>query len=102
MSFYQEIKDNILWDFRLEDEFKGERHSGYAFVVDVCDKKPRLALYMMKDRLSKTQTLQDKQQPPEEMMVRAVEEQGANMNLDSLYNINGDLRNWVENNLLNG
>jgi len=102
MNFYQEIKGNILWDFRLEDEFKGERHNGYAFVVDVCDKKPRLALYMIKDRLSKTQTLQDKQQPPEEMMFRVVEEQGGNMNLDDLYNINEELRNWVENNLLQG
>jgi len=102
MNFSREIKGNILWDFRLEDEFKGERHNGYAFVVDVCDKKPRLALYMIKDRLSKTQTLQDKQQPPEEMMFRVVEEQGGNMNLDDLYNINEELRNWVENNLLQG
>jgi len=99
MNFFQEIKNDVLWDFCLEDEFKCERRNGYAFVVDVCDKKPRLALYMIKDRLSKTQTLQDKQQPPEEMLAQAVEEQGGNLNLDNLYNINAALRDWVQKNL---
>ena len=100
MDFFQEIKDDVLWDFRLEDEFKCERRNGYAFVVDVCDKKPRLALHMIKDRLSKTQTLQDKQQPPEEMLAQAVEEQGGSLAQDNLYNINGILRDWLLKNLL--
>ncbi len=99
MDFFQEIKNDVLWDFCLEDEFKHERCNGYAFVVDVCDQKPRLALYMIKDRLSKAQTLQDKQQPPEEMLAQAVMEQGGNLNLDNLYNINEALRNWVQKNL---
>ncbi len=99
MNFFQEIKDNVLWDFRLENEFKGERRQGYAFVVDVCDGTPRLAIYMIKERLSKTQTLQEKHQPPREMLVRAVEEQGGNLNLDNIYNINAEIRGWLEENL---
>lgn len=99
MNFFQEIKDNILWDFRLEDEFKGERRNGYSFVVDVCDSVPRLAIYMMKDRLSKTQTLKEAHQPPRDMLVRAVEQAGGNMKLDNVYNINSEIRLWLEENL---
>lgn len=100
MNFFQEIKESILWDFKLEDEFKGPRRHGYAFVVDVCDRVPRLAIYMMKERLSKTQTMQENQQPPRDMLVRAVEDAGGNMNLDCIYDINGEIRNWVKENLL--
>lgn len=99
MDFFQEIKDHVLWDFRLENEFKGERRHGYAFVVDVCDGTPRLAIYMIKERLSKTQTLLEKHQPPREMLVRAVEEEGGNLNRDCLYNINAEIRDWLEENL---
>ena len=102
MDFFQGIKDHVLWDFCLEDEFKCTRRNGYAFVIDVCGQKPRLALYMIKDRLSKTQTLQDKQQPPEELLVRAVEEQGGNLQRDNLYDINETLRVWLRENLFQG
>lgn len=99
MSFFTEIKDHILWDFRLEDEFKiKERKTGYAFVIDVCDQTPRLAIYIIKERLSKTQTLIE--QPPREMMVRAVEEQGGNLKLDNLFDINNEIRRWIEQNLI--
>ena len=98
MSFFQEIKESVHWDFRLEDEFKGQRRHGYAFVVDVSDRVPRLAIYMMKERLSKTQTMQQKHQPPQEMLLKAVEEQGGNMKTDCLYNINGEIKHWLEEN----
>lgn len=70
---------------------------GYAFVIDVCDKNPVLAIYMIKKHLSKTQPLLD--QPPREMMIKAVEEQGGNINHDCLFDINSELRNWLEENI---
>lgn len=99
MSFFKEIKDSVLWDFRLEDEFKGPRKNGYAFVIDVCDQQPRVAIYMIKERLSKTQTLLEKFQPPRDMLVRSVEEMGGNLNREALYNINSEVREWLEKNL---
>ena len=98
MTFFHEIKESVHWDFRLEDEFKGERRQGYAFVVDVSDCVPRLAIYMMKERLSKTQTMQQKHQPPQEMLLKAVEEQGGDIKVDCLYNINGEIKHWLEKN----
>ncbi|SFG25872.1 hypothetical protein SAMN05660649_01174 [Desulfotomaculum arcticum] len=96
MSFFDEIRESILWDFRLEDEFKNRR-IGYAFVIDVCNKNPVLAIYMIKEHLSKTQPLLD--QPPVELMIKAIEEQGGNINQDRLFNINSELRNWLEENI---
>lgn len=98
MSFFDEIKDSILWDFRLDDEFKNRR-IGYAFVIDVCNQNPVLAIYMMKKNLSKTQPLLD--QPPRELMLKAVEEQGGNINHDRLFDINTELKHWLEGNIFN-
>ena len=98
MSFFDEIKDSILWDFRLDEEFKNRR-IGYAFVIDVCNQNPALAVYMMKKNLSKTQPLLD--QPPRELMIKAIKEQGGNINLDRLFDINTELKHWLEGNIFN-
>jgi hypothetical protein len=89
-----------MWDFRLEDEavLFQQRRTGYAFIIDVLDGTPRLALYHVTRFGSKTEYF-DKQ-PPQEMLVKALAEQGANTNQDGLYNINQELRVWAEENLL--
>lgn len=96
---FERVRRRIMWDFRLEDEailFK-ERRTGYAFVIDVLDGKPRLALYHVTRFGSKTDYF-DKQ-PPREMLIKALAEQGASVNRDGLYNINHDLRVWAEEHL---
>ncbi len=93
VDFVKKIKDKIIWDFRLENEFKN-RQMGYAFVIDVCDQTPQLAIYVIKKHVSKTQPLLD--QPPREMLTRAVEEQGGSMNYETLYNINDEIRQWLK------
>jgi len=98
MNFFAEIKNSILWDFQLENEFKNRRR-GYAFVIDVCDEIPLLAIYVIKDNVSKTQVMQE--QPPRELMIKAVEEQGGNIKQDHLFNINGEIRRWREDNIFN-
>lgn len=99
MNFFEEIKDHILWDFRLENENK-ERKMGYAFVIDIFEKTPQLALYIVKKHLSKTQTLQEDQQPPREMLLKALEEQNVDFKYDNIYNINDQIRQWVKENLI--
>jgi len=96
MSFFDQIKDDILWDFRLEEEFKNRR-MGYAFVIDVCDQNPVLSIYLIKEHLSKTQPLLD--QPPKELLIKAIAEQGGSLNQDNLFNINSDIRSWLEENI---
>lgn len=93
----KEIKDQILWDFDLKNEFKN-RPKGFAFVIDVYDKTPRLALYKVSAFISQTKPV-DKQ-PPREMMVRAVEEQGGSLEDCDLFNVNEEIKNWVKENLL--
>ncbi|WP_347488403.1 DVU0772 family protein [Desulfoscipio sp. XC116] len=98
MDIFKEIKDEIFWDFRLENENKN-RQPGYAFVIDVIDQTPRVALYIVKKHLSKTQTLPSGQQPPGEMLLNALQEQNANLKYDNIYNINREIRQWLEQNI---
>jgi len=92
-----EIKDKILWDFKLKDEFKN-RPRGFAFVIDVYDNNPRLALYKLGPMLSSTKKVD--RQPPREMLVRAVEEQGGSLEDSNLFDASEEVKNWVKENLL--
>ncbi|SFQ94910.1 DVU0772 family protein [Desulfoscipio geothermicus] len=100
MNFFQEIREQILWDFRLENENK-DRRLGYAFVIDVFEQTPRLALYIVKKHLSKTQTMQEEHQPPREMLLKALEEQNVNLKYDNIYDINEEIRHWLEQHIFN-
>ncbi|AGL03051.1 DVU0772 family protein [Desulfoscipio gibsoniae] len=98
MDIFTEIKDQILWDFRLENENKN-RQPGYAFVIDVFEQTPRVALYIIKKHLSKTQTLPDDQQPPRDILLKALEEQNVDLKYANIYNINQQIRQWLEQNI---
>lgn len=98
MDFFDEIKDQVLWDFRLENENKN-RQPGYAFVIDVFEETPRLALYVIKKHLSKTQTLPDEQQPPRSMLLKALEEQDVNLKYANIYDINQEIGQWLKENI---
>jgi len=91
-------RENIYWDFDLNGEFRGLRKTGFGFVIDVIDGIPRLALYQMKVNYSTSTTLNS--QPPREMLVRAVCEQGGHLEEENLYPINQELKRWVETSLL--
>ncbi|MBE0465708.1 MAG: hypothetical protein IBX71_00570 [Candidatus Desulforudis sp.] len=89
-----------MWDFRLEDEavlFR-ERRAGYAFIIDVLGGTPQLALYHVTRFGSKTEYFGN--QPPREMLIGALAEQGAGADSDGLYNINPELRLWIEQNII--
>jgi len=91
------IKEKLMWDFKLEEEFKN-RQKGFAFVIDVYDKNPQLTLYKVGDMLSSTKFLA--KQPPKEMLVRAVEEQGGSLEENNLFNANEEIKSWVKENLM--
>ncbi|KJS14940.1 MAG: hypothetical protein VR69_15860 [Peptococcaceae bacterium BRH_c4b] len=97
MGVLDSIKDGVIWDFDLKDEFNN-RSVGFGFVIDVCDGVPRLALYRMKKRLSDSNILQ--QQPDRELLDKALQDQGLTKLRDNLYPITGDVRKWIEENLL--
>lgn len=92
------VKDNIYWDLDLRTEFRGARHTGYSFVIDVLDGQPRLALYQLKMNYSTSTTLS--KQPPTGMLLDAVREQDGHIGENNLYHINGTIRTWIENHLL--
>ena len=93
------IKEGIMWEVDLKNEFIGRRKTGYSFVIDVLDGIPRLALYKMKINYSTSTTL--KKQPPKEMLITAVQEQGGSLDRENLYRINPSVRFWIEEELLN-
>lgn len=94
----QRVRGKVYWDIDLEQEFKEPRRTGYAFVIDVCDGIPRLALYCMKLSYSTSTTLHE--QPPRRLLERAVTERGGNLGTENLYPVNREVRNWIEQNLL--
>ena len=91
-------RENILWDFDLNSEFRGQRKTGFGFVIDVLEGTPKLARYQMRVNYSASTTLDT--QPPRDMLVRAVYEQGGQLEEENLYQINQELQTWVEQNLL--
>ncbi|MTI79607.1 MAG: hypothetical protein FH758_01805 [Firmicutes bacterium] len=92
----EKVKSQLDWNLRFEDEFKGGR--GYTFVIDVSFNKAMLSLYRFTPYGSKSEVLE--QQPPEEMMNKALQEQGANEKQDGFYYIDKTLRKWLEDNIL--
>lgn len=93
----KEIKHKILWDFDLKNEFKNKQR-GFAFVIDVYDKTPQLVLYKVGGFMSQTKPIE--KQPPREMLVRAVEEQGGSLDDSDLFNASEEVKSWVKENLL--
>lgn len=94
---YQKVKQNLILDFCLGKEFEN-RQKGYAFVVDVFNKMPQLGLYKISKYSSRCDIISN--QPPREMLEKAVAEQGGNLERSAMYDINNELRQWVEENLL--
>lgn len=95
----QSIKNNLLWDFSLEHEFSHtQRETGYTFVIDQFAAVPQLALYRIGPFSSHTEPLE--QQPPRDLLVKALGEQCIAPSEDGLFLINQELREWVENNVL--
>ena len=95
----EEVKKNVNWDFDVNKEtYCLKRDTFLAFVLDVFDGVPQLVLYTVKKNGSTTDELEIN--PPREMLVKAVEEQGGNLKKSCLYNINGEIRAWIEQNLL--
>ncbi|MDO7786080.1 DVU0772 family protein [Desulforamulus aquiferis] len=90
------IKALIDWDYDLNNDFK-KKEKGYTFVIDVWEAKPKLALYKFTPFMTKCDYLE--KQPPLEMMMNALEEQGTNGS-DGVFKINPTLRNWIESNIL--
>lgn len=88
------IKALIDWDYDFEREFE-KRESGYTFVIDAWE-CPRLALYKFTPFGIKCDHTQE--QPPVEMLERAVKEQKESR--ERMYKINPEIRKWIEKNLL--
>lgn len=94
---YNKVKQNLIIDFCLGKEFES-RQKGYSFVVDVFDKKPQLGLYKISKYSSRCDIIGN--QPPREMLEKAIAEQGGNLEKSTMYEINNELRQWIEGNLL--
>jgi hypothetical protein len=98
MGLLENIKDAVIWDINLEEEFNN-RTVGYGFVIDVCNGLPSLALYRMKRRVSNSTTMQQEQQPPRELLLKALQDQGLTKPKDNIYPITDEVRKWIEDNL---
>lgn len=94
---FEKIKDKLMWDFDVTREHL-ESRTGFTFAIDVTDGQPRLAVFIKRTYSSKSETI--RQQPPADMLQRAVQELGIDLHRDGLYNINAELRNWITDNLL--
>ncbi|ACV62665.1 hypothetical protein Dtox_1812 [Desulfofarcimen acetoxidans DSM 771] len=92
-----QIKNNLVWDFNVEKEFIN-RKKGYGFVIDLRNCTPFLVLYKMAQYVSVSHNCP--QQPPQELMLEALRERGVSLEESGLYNINSQLRTWIEENIL--
>lgn len=93
------VKDNIDWNFSLENEFANpQRKASYTFVIDQYKTTSQLALYRIGPYSSHTEPLEN--QPPVELLKRALLEQQVAPADDGLYYINDELRSWIEMNVL--
>jgi len=95
---YSHVKHNLRWDLNLATEFQGKRPLGYSFVIDVLEGIPRLALYHMKINCSISTTVTT--QPSRQLLLKALYNQGWHCGQDGLYQINEELRCWIQENLL--
>ena len=95
----EEVRKNLNWDFDINKElYCLDRDTFLAFLIDVHEGEPQLVLYTVKKNGSTTDELEES--PPREMLVKAVEEQGGHLKKSCLYNINGEIRAWIEQHLL--
>lgn len=96
----EKIKQNLNWEYDFEKEQNTiNRNLCYTFAVDVFENTPRLVLYAVKRNGSMTDDLEV--QPPREILLKAVVEQGGSLDKSRLYKINEELRRWIEDNFLN-
>lgn len=96
MSLWKEIEDRIVWDFRLGDEFKSNMEGRFAFILDVFEGEVKVALYKMKKYSSESNPV--KQQPPREMLLRALQHKCADMHRGGVFDINEELLAWIRKN----
>lgn len=99
MNVWKEFEDKINWDFRIGDEFKNNLE-GYAFIVDVFEGVPRLALYKIKKYSCESSPT--KVQPPREMLAAALARQGGDLKKGGLFQIDGEIKDWIRENLFKG
>ncbi|MHB8157427.1 MAG: DVU0772 family protein, partial [Desulfocucumaceae bacterium] len=88
---------DLLWDFKLGDEFKKNLEGQLAFIVDVYEKKPKLTLYRMKKNSSECNPI--KNQPPEELLFAAIEKQGGKIIRNGMFNIDSEVEKWIKESL---
>lgn len=97
----EKVKERLIWDFDVKNEFKNScfrKDTGYSFVIDVWRGVTKVTLYRIAQNGS--ESIEIDKQPPMEMIVKAIEEQGGSPKKDDLYNINPEIRAWIENNIL--
>ncbi|MCL6478353.1 MAG: hypothetical protein K6T65_08040 [Peptococcaceae bacterium] len=99
MSLWQEIHQKIIWDFKVGEEFKLNRE-GYAFIVDVYEGVPKLCLYKIRKYSSESNPV--KKQPPEDILVKCVTEQGGDLKRGGMFNINPEVEKWIKEELMSG
>lgn len=98
----EKVRERLTWDFDVKNEFKDRefrKQAGFTFVIDVWSGEPKVTLYRI--ALNGSESIDLYKQPPEEMIVKAIEEQGGSPKKDGLYNINAEIRSWLEANILN-
>lgn len=98
----EKVKERLTWDFDVKNEFKDRgfrKQAGFTFVIDVWCGEAKVTLYRI--ALNGSESIDLDKQPPQEMIVKAIEEQGGSAKKDGLYNINPEIRSWIEANILN-
>ncbi|MFZ5644253.1 MAG: DVU0772 family protein [Bacillota bacterium] len=96
MSLWKELEDRIAWDFNIGDEFKKNMDGRYAFIIDIYEESVKLALYKMKKYSCESNPI--KQQPPKEMILKAVQDKCTDYVRGGMYDIDEDLKTWIRKN----
>lgn len=97
----EKIKERLDWDFDLKNEFKNRgfrKEACYTFVIDVWRGVVQVMLYRV--ALNGSETVEIDKQPPMEMIEKALAEQGGSIKKDGIYNVNREIREWLEANVL--
>lgn len=97
----EKVKERLTWDFDVNNEFKNKefrKKAGFTFVIDVWNGIQKVTLYRI--ALNGSESIDIDKQPPKEMIVKAIEEQGGSPKKDGLYNMNQEVRAWIEENVL--
>lgn len=96
------IKERLEWDYDLKNEFtnrKFRKQGCFTFVIDVWRGVTQVMLYRV--AVNGSETVEIDKQPPLEMIEKALAEQGISPKKDGVYNVNQELREWLEANVLN-